>query len=372
MEELDKLFDGKNIGEGSKVKDFEEAIGNFLGQINLATASFKVHTAAVNSGTAALHLAYILAGIQKDDEVITPVLTCTATNHPILWLGATPIFADLDPNTLNIDPADIERKITDRTKAIVVMHNGGHPCDMEKIMDIAKRYDLKVIEDCAQALGGEYNGQKLGTFGDFAIFSFQAIKQITTGDGGMVVCKNEEDIKRIKRLRWFAIDRDMKIGRDTLLPDKFNPFLQRAMTFDVIETGYKYHMNDIAATIGLANFEKIYELLTERKEYTKMYIAGLKNVSGIKLLNYDEDQANWLFTILVKDRKELQDFLAERGIETNLGQVRNDIYEVFGGEKQDLPGMKEVEDNYLALPMHNRLTKENVETVIENIKEFYA
>lgn len=369
IKNLDKLFDGKIIGEGPKVKEFEETIANYLGQISVAMASFKVNTVAVNSGTSALHLAYILSGIKKDDEVITPILTCTATNHPILWLGAIPVFADIDPNTLNIDPLDIERKITEKTKAIVVMHNGGMPCDMDSILHIARKYNLKVIEDCAQALGGEDRGQKLGTFGDFAIFSFQAIKHITTGDGGMLVCRNEEDAKRAKKLRWYGIDKELRRERDTLLPDRFNPFFQRAMTFDVDETGYKYQMTDIAATIGLANFEKLSYILERRRQIAEKYRNEL-DLPGITLLKNIEGNANWLFQILVEYRHEFQDFMSRKGIETNMVQCRNDIYKVFGGKKQNLPNMNSIENNYVSLPLHSNLSDQDVTDVIEAVKEY--
>jgi len=371
--ELSKLFDGKTIGEGPRVKEFEEKVANYLGQINLAMASFKVHTVAVNSGTSALHLAYILAGIKKDDEVIVPVLTCTATNHPLLWLGAKPIFADIEPDTLCISADDIESKITAKTTAIVVMHNGGHPCDMRRIMDIAERNNLKVIEDCAQAFGGEYDGQKLGTFGDFGIFSFQAIKHVTTGDGGMLICRNEGDAKRAKKLRWYGIDRDLRRERNTLIPDKFNPFWQRAMTFDVEETGFKMHMNDIAATIGLCNFEKINEILNQRKLFANIYrkeLTILESGFNIKLLEEQPGHANWLFQILVDNVYKFQEFISLRGIETNQVQIRNDYYKIFGGEKLNLPNMNSVETKYVSLPIHNNLSEEDIYSVVDAVKEY--
>lgn len=370
LEELNKLFDDKMIGEGLKVKEFEDKIANYLGQINLAMASFKVNTVAVNSGTSALHLAYILAGIKKDDEVITPVLTCTATQHPLLWLGAYPIFVDIDSSTLNIDPLDIERKITDKTKAIVVMHNGGMPCDMGTIMKIAKEHNLKVIEDCAQAFGGEYKGQKLGTFGDFAIFSFQAIKTITTGDGGMLVCRNEEDAQRAKRLRWYGIDKELRRERDTLIPDKFNPFWQRAMTFDVSENGFKLQMNNISATIGLCNFKHLSTILETRRKIAEIYRNELSTLDKVTLLDYNKGHANWLFQILVDNVHKFQEFMSGKGIETNMVQCRNDIYKVFGGKKLDLPNMSSLEQRYVSLPLHCNLSEEDIYKVVEAVKEY--
>ena len=366
LEKLGEVFNSKIIADGDKVKEFEQKIGEYLSGIYGGTPC---NIVALNSGTAALHIAYILAGIKEGDEVITPVLTCTATTHPILWLGAKPVFADIQKDTLNIDPVDIEKKITNKTKAIVVMHNGGLPCDMDEIMDIAYRYDLKVIEDAAQAFGGEYKGKKLGTIGNYGCFSLQAIKLLTTGDGGLLYCKDEKDYKRAKQLKWFGIDRDRQKERGSLVPSKFSKmFNQRAMTFDIEETGYKYNCNNITASIGLANLEKIYDWLKQRKEFADIYRQELKDVPGITLLKETKGNSNWLFQILVEDGESFQKKMADAGIETNLVQVRNDIYSVFGGDRQDLPNMNELEDKYYSIPIHNNLTINDVLKICQEIK----
>jgi dTDP-4-amino-4,6-dideoxygalactose transaminase len=367
LEKMAEVFSNRIIGEGQTVKEFEQKVGEFLADMY---PSSSYHCVAVNSCTAALHLAYILAGITDGDEVITPVLTCTATNHPILWLRGSIIFADIQEDTLNIDPKDIEQKITPKTKAIVVMHNGGLSCDMDEIMTIAEEYHLKVIEDAAQAFGGEYKGRKLGTIGDFGCFSFQAIKALTTGDGGMLICKNEEDAKRARRLRWYGIDRDKQKERDSLVPSKFcTMFNQRAMTFDVTETGYKYNMTNIDASIGLANLESIYEYLGKRKEFAEIYRRELRGIKGIKLLREVDGNANWLFQILVDDREEFQKKMGKAGIETNMVQLRNDIYAIFGGEKWNLKNMNNLENNYCSLPIHPNLSKEDILNVCQTIKK---
>ena len=366
LENIGEVLNSKIIADGDKVKEFEKKIGEYLSGLYNGISQ---NTVALNSGTAALHIAYILAGIKEGDEVITPVLTCTAANHPLLWLKAKPIFCDIQKDTLNIDPNDIKNKITKKTRAIVIMHNGGLPCDTEEIIQIAKENGLKVIEDSAQAFGGECGGQKLGTIGDFGCYSFQAIKTLTSGDGGMMVCKNEDDAKRAKQLKWFGIDRDRQKERGSLVPSKFsNMFNQRAMTFDIEETGYKYNFNNITASIGLANLEKIYEWLKQRKEIADIYRQELKDVPGITLLRDVKGNANWLFQILVDNREEFQKKMADAGIETNMVQVRNDIYNVFGGERQDLPNMNALEDKYCSIPIHNNLTKEEVLNICQEIK----
>jgi len=365
LERLNEILQNKIIGDGDKVKEFENKVGEFL--VNIYPG-LSVNLVATNSCTSAIHLAFILAGIKEGDEVITPVLTCTATTHPILWVGAKPIFCDIQLDTLNIDPDDIRKKITDKTKAIVVMHNGGLPCDMDDIMAIAEEYHLKVIEDAAQAFGGEYKGQKLGTIGDYGCFSFQAIKTLTCGDGGMLYCKSDEDYKRAKKLKWYGIDREKQKIRGSLVPSKFDCFDQRAMVFDINETGYKYNMNNITASIGLANLENIYDYLRRRKEIADIY---RKELPKDCLLRYDSGNANWLFQILVPDRKKFQEEMGRNGIETNMVQVRNDLYNVFGGEKQNLPNMNDLEEKYVSIPLHVNLTNEDINFICQTIKKIF-
>jgi len=368
IENLYRVLDSKIIAEGDKVREFEQKVGEYLVNVYSGVRPF---TLAVNSGTAALHISYILAGIKEGDEVICPVLTCTATTHPLLWLGAKPVFADIQKDTLNIDPNDIKRKITKRTKATVVMHNGGMPCDMDAILDIAKANGLKVIEDAAQGFGGEYGKKKLGTIGDYGCFSFQAIKTLNTGDGGMVVCHNEDDHTKASKLKWFGIDRKQQKARGSLVPSKYSEmFNQRAMTFDIEETGYKYNMNNITAVMGLANLEKIYEWLEHRAELAQCYRDELKDVKKITLLKEVKGNSNWLFQVLVDNRQNFQEYMGRHGIETNMVQVRNDIYKLFGGKRLDLPNMNELENKYMALPLHNNLTIKDVENVCQIIKQY--
>lgn len=225
----------KRLSEGPNVREFEET---FARKFNLP------HALAINSGTAALHLAVLGAGITAGDEVIIPAQTFVATGLAVLMVGAKPVFADIQPGGPNIDPIDIERRITPRTKAIIVVHYGGYPCDMDEINALSRKHGLKVIEDAAHAVGASYRGEPVGTLGDFAIFSFQAIKQITTGDGGMLICRDVHEHQKSLRRRWFGIDRDKR---------KPSPLGQPE--WDITELGYKYHMNDIGAAMGLAQLE---------------------------------------------------------------------------------------------------------------------
>lgn len=226
------------IGQGPKVDYFEKLIS--------ARFCDGDPGVAVGSGTDALHLAYLLAGISPGDEVITPVFTCTATNIPLLYIGAKCVFADVDPRTMNIDLDHVEKLITNKTKAIVVVHYGGQSVDVTKLRAIIGERDIKIIEDAAHALGGKLRGRPIGSISDFTMFSFQAIKHVTTGDGGYLSFKNPDLLDKAKRLRWFGINRKDK--------------QQGVWENDITEIGYKYQMTDIAAAIGIAGLEEFDEL----------------------------------------------------------------------------------------------------------------
>ncbi|MFA5022546.1 MAG: DegT/DnrJ/EryC1/StrS family aminotransferase [Patescibacteria group bacterium] len=335
------------IGQGPRVDEVEK---KFCQQFNIPYA------ATVNSGTAALHLALRLANVGEGDEVITTPMTCTATNIPILYSKSKAVFADIQSNSMNIDPADIKRKITPRTKAIMVVHWAGYPCDMAEINEIAKEHNLKVIEDAAHALGAVYQDKYIGAVSDYTCFSFQAIKQITAIDGGMLTMKTEEDYRRAKVLRWYGIDREFK-------GDIY-------WKYQIKEVGYKYHMNDVTATILAVQLDKVEQVLKKRAEIANRYLTELKNISGLTLLERkaDRQSGNWLFTIQVENRDDFQKKLAENDIESHMVHVRNDICPIFGGTRLDLPVMNKLEGKYISIPLHNQLTDEDVSKVIETIK----
>ncbi|MFA6254836.1 MAG: DegT/DnrJ/EryC1/StrS family aminotransferase [Patescibacteria group bacterium] len=335
------------IGQGPKVDEVEK---KFSEKFDIPYA------ATVFSGTAALHLALKLAFLEEGDEVITTPMTCTATNIPILYSKSKAVFADIQPNSMNIDPSDIRRKITAKTKAIMVVHWAGYPCDMAEILAIAKEYNLKVIEDAAHALGAKYQNQYIGRVGDYTCFSFQAIKQITTIDGGMLTMKEEQDYKRAKLLRWYGIDREFK-------GDIY-------WKYQIKEAGYKYHMNDVAATMLDVQLDNLDDILVRRQAMANQYLKELKNIAGLTLLERkpDRESGNWLFTIQVEKRNDFQRKLAENEIESHMVHVRNDICPIFGGKRLDLPVMNKVEDKYISIPLHNHLTDEDISKIISTIK----
>lgn len=314
---------------------------------------------AVNSGTAALHLAYVLAGIKDDDEVITPVLTCTASNVPLLWQRAKIVFTDITKDLL-IDPDDIERRITDKTKAIVTVDFGGQPCDYKRIKAIARKHKLPIIEDAAQMVGGQVGDV------DYIAYSFQAIKNVTAGDGGMLVVKRKEDYEKAKRLRWFGIDRELKVKSN------WQPFIGREMTYDVFEVGYRYQMNDITASVALSSIEDLQNIIEKRKRLTDIYGRLLRGIPGVDFIRYLPGSSFWLFHVLVEDRTAFMEAMREKGIETNISHVRNDIYQVFGGKRLDLPMMNAIEDHYVCLPLNTHITEEDVRYICETIREYYG
>ncbi len=345
---VEEVLSSRWIGQGPKVDEFEASFNSKFNQI----ASI-----AVGSGTDALHLAYLLAGIKQGDEVICPVFTCTATNLPLLYIGATPVFADIDPKTMNICPKSIRSRITSKTKAIVTVDYAGLPCDYDEILEIAQEFDLVVIDDAAHAVGATYKGRNIGTISDFTTYSFQAIKHITTGDGGLLSMRDDSRLDESKRLRWFGIDRVAKQNG--------------IWANDIVEVGYKYQMTDIGAALGLAGLKEFDDMFVLRRQILEIYLNRLANLSGLYNVGIDslEDRthAAWMHTILVSDRDKLQVKLRANHIESAQVHYRNDMYSIFGGRRSDLPNMDLLEDRYLVLPIHPKMSIQDAHRVCDVI-----
>lgn len=347
-----ETMDSRWIGQGPKVKLFEE---NF-------TEKFapKFESIAVGSGTDALHLSYMLAGLKPGDEVIAPVFTCTATNIPFLYMGIKINFADIDSDTLNIDTNHVRELMSNKVKAIICVHYGGLPCDMDELQEIANEWNIPIIEDAAHAVGASYKGKIIGSISDFTMFSFQAIKHITTGDGGMLVIKNKQLIEKAERIRWFGIDRKAKQGG--------------IWENDIVEVGYKYQMTDIAAAMGIASLQEFDEVSKLRKKLYKTYeeeLIGFKRVKVVGSGVQDREHGAWLFTIIIDNRYKLQEKLRANQIESNQVHFRNDRYSIFDEftNEKSFPHMDKVEDNYLVLPLHTRMNEADVRRVCAVIKK---
>jgi perosamine synthetase len=346
-----ETLDSRWIGQGPKVKLFEENFSKKFGSNSPAIA--------VGSGTDALHLSYMLAGLKPGDEVIAPVFTCTATNIPFLYMGVKIKFADIDVDTMNIDTNHLRQLMTSKVKAIVCVHYGGLPCDMDELKCIADEWGIPIIEDAAHAVGAKYKGVDIGSISDFTMFSFQAIKHITTGDGGMVVIKDKELVDKAERLRWFGIDRKAKQAG--------------IWENDITEIGYKYQMTDIAAAMGIVSLAEFDEQSKLRKTLFRTYSEELANCDRLRVVGNgftDREHAAWLFTVIVEDRYKLQEKLRDNKIESNQVHFRNDRYSIFkeftDGKK--FPNMDKVEDDYLVLPLHTKMTVKDVRKVCSVIK----
>ena len=336
------------IGQGPAVDALEKKFENL----------FRIpHAVTVNSCTSAIHLSLILSGVKDGDEVITTPMTCSATNIPILYCRAKAVFADIEPQTLNLDPQSVAKKVTPKTRAILAVHWGGQPCDMAALHDIAKKHRLPVIEDAAHALGATYQGKSIGAVSDFTCFSFQAIKQITSGDGGMLTALSPDQAHHAKILRWYGMDRNFK-----------GSFYDKHC---IAEVGYKYHMNDIVATMASTQLDDLPALAARRNAVAARYRKELSGVSGLTLLEEKKDRTsgNWLFTLRVQNREKFIQHLLDHEIESHLVHVRCDIFPIFGGKRLDLPNMNAAEKEYVSIPLHNHLTDDDVTKVIQTIRQ---
>lgn len=338
------------VGEGPVVRAFEEKFREVIG------APYPV---AVNSCTSALHLALVMAGVGPGDEVITTAQTMMATSHAILMQHAHPVFADIQHLTGNIDSGDIERRITERTKSILVVHWAGYPCDLDEIYAIASRHGLPVIEDAAHAIGASYKGKPIGNISPYTCFSFQAIKHVTTGDGGMLCLGSEEKYHEARRRRWYGIDRM-----------KRTPSILGEPEWNVTEVGYKYHMNDIAAALGAEHLDEFKSLFEQRGRIARWYRQELTSAPGVTLFDNKDDRisANWLFTMHVERRADFARMMASKGVSVSVVHLRIDKNDVFGGQRDDLPVLERFTETHISLPMHNLLIDDDVAYVIQCIK----
>lgn len=329
------------IGQGEQVEKFEAAFAHLI------EAPFPPLT--VNSGTSALDLALHLVGVAPGDEVITTPMTCTATNTGIVNRRANIIWADIDPQTGLIDPEDVARKVTSRTKAIMAVDWAGRACDYAAL----RRHGIPVIEDAAHALLTRKQGRSIATEGgDYICWSFQAIKHLTTGDGGALLPPPMQ-LERGRLLRWYGLDR-----RSTL---------SFRCDQNICEAGYKYHMNDIAASIGLANLSMAAEIVAAHRENAAWYDHRLADVPGVTLPPPDPEASWWLYTLLVEDRDAFIAFFKERGIEASPVHSRNDKHNAFFFPNGPLPGVDYFAAHEVAIPVGWWLTTEEREYVAQAV-----
>lgn len=341
------------IGLGPKTAEFEKQLAQFIGV---------PYAVGLNSATAALDLAVRLLNIGPGDEVIVPTMTFVSTAHAVVYSRATPVFVDVDESTLNLDLNDVVPKITPRTKAIIAVHYGGRPVEIDKLRGIAG--DIPIIGDAAHACGSEYKGRKVGTWEDIACYSFQAVKNLATGDGGALALTNKAMADRAKRLRWLGIDKgtwDRTEGDRRYLWD-----------YNVDEIGFKDHMNDIAAALGLVQLRKLEALNGRRKEIADFYTESLRGVRGIQLPPGDtvDSKSSWhIYCIQSDHRDELMASLQEKGISTGVHYRPIHMYKCYG-DQPSLPQAERVFPRILSLPMHPGLLNSDLEQIVDAIRDF--
>lgn len=318
---------------------------------------------AINSGTSALRASLAMLGVGYGDEVVSTPYTFIATNTAILEQGARPVFADIKYEDLNIDPASIERQITNKTKAIMVVHYGGNPVDLDEIRAIGRKYKLPVIEDSAHALGSKYKGKYIGQTGDVVCFSLQVVKIITAGDGGLIVTGKKTYYDKLRKIVWYGMDKSAKkTNLIDPLPDNFKGD----------ELGFKYNMNDIAATLAGVSVDYYDVAASRRQEIGKKYRKELVANEKIKLMEYypDRNPNYQIFPIHVEDRLKFAKHMRGRGIMVNINNRRNDIYPMFGGFRKDLTQTARADEDVILLPMHADLTDKQITRVIDAVLEF--
>jgi perosamine synthetase len=357
LEALKESFQTGWLGLGPKTKLFEEKFARYI------NVKFAI---GVDSATSALNLAFKLANI-KNKEVITTSMTFVSTNHAILYNDGIPVFADIEQDTLNIDADDIENKISSKTKAIVVVHYGGHACNMDKIINIAKNNNLILIEDCAHACGGFYKGKSLGSLGDHGCFSFHAVKNLATGDGGMITTNDPELDKRLRKLRWLGISKGTW--------DRSNRE-EYSWEYDVEELGYKCHMNDITASIGMVQLGKLEEMNNRRRYLAERYTKLLSDMDWIDLpVEKEYAKSAWHnYVIKVKeksDRNPLIDFLKTKGISTGMHYIPNHLYEIYQPYvKEELAVTERIWKKLITLPLFPDLSEDQQDMIVREIYNF--
>ena len=334
--------------KGKFVNQFETAFANY---INIK------HATTVSNGTVAIHLALLALGIGKDDEVIVPTLTYIASVNAIAYTGATPVFVDSLQDSWQIDPTDVEKKITSKTKAIMAVHLYGHPCDMDKLVEISKKHNIFLIEDCAEAIGTMYKGKYVGTFGDISTFSFFGNKTITTGEGGMVVTNDETLYDRSVHFKGQGLAKHREYWHDVI--------------------GYNYRMTNICAAIGLAQLENIDNVLIEKKRVADTYRSLLANTPIIFHDQVGEKvyHSYWMCSILVSDSKErdaLRTHLKNEGVETRPLFYPVHTMPMYSAQYQRHPTAENIGWRGLNLPSYPGLKQEEIEFICKEINKFFT
>ena len=340
---------------GPMVQEFEQKVADYV------KAKYAV---AIANGTAALHAACFAAGIKSGDEVITTPLTFAASANCVLYCGGIPVFADVLPDTYNIDPEDIERKITKKTKAIIAVHFAGQPCEMNRIHEIADKHGIIVIEDAAHALGASYKGQRVGSKSDMTTFSFHPVKHITTGEGGMITTNSKELYEKLILFRSHGITRN----------EEFMSHTEGDWYYQQLELGYNYRITDIQCALGNSQMNKLDMFLQKRNQIVERYQEAFHDVQELKLPHLAQEcNSSWhLYTIQVQQRKKVFDYLRSEGIGVNVHYIpvyQHPYYQKHGYSDVCCKNAEQIYEHIISLPIYPELTQEQQDYVIEKVKK---
>ena len=350
------------IGLGPKTEEFENKFAKYVNS---------GYAVGLNSATAALHLSLLALGIGPGDEVLVPSLTFVSTAHAVLYVGAKPVFVDVYEDTLCMDPADMEKKITKKSKAIIPVHFGGHPVDLDVIHKIAVKHNLAVVEDASHACGSKYKGRMIGGLSDLTCFSFHAVKNLATGDGGMVTTNDKKLAGTIKRLRWVGINKDTW-EREELVFQK--GYRQYGWYYEVTDLGYKYHMNDLAAAIGLVQLAKLPSANARRRRLAKRYDGKFRKLPWLKIpvIKPGVKSARHNYVVRTKYRDKLNLFLKGKKISTGVHYYPVHLHPYYqkNGFKAEVPVTDRVWKELLTLPLYPTLSYKDQDRVIAAIIEF--
>lgn len=345
MPEIERVLYSNYIAEGEAAWKFEESLREYLGNPN---------TLAVQSGTAALHLAMLQLNIGFGDEVISTPMTSEPTNTTIAITGAKVVWADVDPNTGLLDPKSVREKITEKTKAIMLVHYAGMVCDMDEFNKLSKETGIPIIEDAAHALGAKYNGKIIGSNSRFTCFSFQAIKQMTTVDGGAIAFNNPDDVTPVRKLRWFGLDK--KVSR---------------LENDISRAGYKYGINNLTGIIGQIQLKHTPEILDMYISNGKFYDKALNGIPGITLVPYypNTEPSYWLYTMKVEKRDDFMKMMESAGVTASPLHHRSDTHSVFAESKCELPNMDQWYKSFVHIPCGWWVDEETRKKIVKTIKK---
>lgn len=360
MEAVVEVLKGDYLTTGPYISEFEKTVAQYVG------AKYAV---AFSNGTAALHGACFAADISEGDEVITTPMTFAASANCVLYQGGVPVFADIDEKTYNIDPNKIEEKITDKTKAIIPVDFTGQPVELDRILGIARKYNLVVIEDAAHALGAAYKGQKIGSISDMTMFSFHPVKHITSGEGGVIVTNNNEYYEKLLQFRSHGITRDK---------EKMNEY-HGPWYYEMQFLGYNYRMTDIQAALGTSQLKKIDKFVELRRKYVAMYNEAFKDMDEIITpFQHEDGQSSWhLYIIRLKldqltaSRREIFEALQQQNIGVNVHYIPvhfQPYYQQLGYKKGICPNAEKLYEEMITLPLFPAMSEKDVNDVIKAVK----